>query len=306
MRNFFLIVMALAMCAPLSVAKNRFKGLMTNVKEISGETVYMYERLADPIMPYIVETSDGVWMRVKLIYERSSWLFFDEIYLKGAGELRKINFTKSEKDNKVLSGGYVREMVDVLADNDLVDYLDRFRNDKEARVVFVAQGQEVSRSLSYEAKYNLKNVFNAWEILVGEKGQASPNTSVVNNITPPCFYNVRLGMGVDDVKDIEESTLMTSMSNDAKLIYNASIYGNGCFVSYDFENGKLKSILVLFNSPSKSSGEIFDSLLGPMRDYYGTPSSVTSSSVTWIRDGEKINLLNLNNDATIFILPVTQ
>ena len=307
MKRALLLAVVVSLYSLSVMAKGRFKGLLENRQEMKGVTTYMtpyLSNLGEGIIPYIVETQDGVWFRVKITYEGSSWMFYKEVYLKGAGETMQVQFTKDDKTDKVLSGGYVRERIDIMADENMIEFLDRFRNDPESKVYFVTDGIEEWHKLNAYEKKNFSNVFAAYDVLANEKGKAAPNTSVITKSSSPCFYDMQLGISMADVKNIEKNTLMTSMSNKTKLVYDASIYGNNCFLSYDFEQGKLKSILALFTSSSKSASEICDTLLPPMLEHYGEPSSSTSTTTTWIEDGTKINLLIADGSATIFILPV--
>lgn len=127
MKRALLLAVVVSLCSLSVMAKGRFKGLLENRQEMKGVTTYMtpyLSNLGEGIIPYIVETQDGVWFRVKITYEGSSWMFYKEVYLKGAGETMQVQFTKDDKTDKVLSGGYVRERIDIIVGNEETHFLE--------------------------------------------------------------------------------------------------------------------------------------------------------------------------------------
>ena len=255
--------------------------------------------LSTSIVPYIVESQNNVWFKILISYSGHEWIFFDEVYLKGAGESKQILFTKEDKTEKVFSNGDVLERIDIIADDDLIEYFRRFKDDPDSKVYFVANGIEKDhRLMAYEKRF-FNNVISAYEVLVREKG----NVSASGKATPPFFQDVQIGMSMDEVKKIERNALLDSKEKKDKLIYNGNIYGKKCLISYVFENNELKSIVAFFISPTLSPNEMYDELLSPMIDYYGEPLSSTTSSAGWIKGDSKINLSVMDEQTVISVLP---
>lgn len=302
MKKILLFVSVFVMCSSSMMSKGRFKGLREERQEVRGLTTYItpyLSHLSTSIVPYIVESQNNVWFKILISYSGHEWIFFDEVYLKGAGESKQILFTKEDKTEKVFSNGDVLERIDIIADDDLIEYFRRFKDDPDSKVYFVANGIEKDhRLMAYEKRF-FNNVISAYEVLVREKG----NVSASGKATPPFFQDVQIGMSMDEVKKIERNALLDSKEKKDKLIYNGNIYGKKCLISYVFENNELKSIVAFFISPTLSPNEMYDELLSPMIDYYGEPLSSTTSSAGWIKGDSKINLSVMDEQTVISVLP---
>ena len=112
---------------------------------------------------------------------------------------------------------------------------------------------------------------------------------------------MKWGMNKSEVKDLETNPLVTKLGDDNKLVYNSVVYGTKAFVTYDFQQDKLKGILVLFQSSSIPIEQSYDQVYTQMENHYGEAVSHNASETTWIQDDKKIVLIIMKSNLAIFV-----
>ena len=83
---------------------------------------------------YIGNSGSSTWLRLKMSYHGSDWIFFDEAYLSYDGNTKEIIFNKYDDKKTENSGGGVWEWIDISVSQDLLSYLRDFSKSKNAKM----------------------------------------------------------------------------------------------------------------------------------------------------------------------------
>jgi len=86
------------------------------------------------------------------------------------------------------------------------------------------------------------------------------------------FGRTRWGMGAEEVKRLYPDA---QTSGDARLISRESVAGHPASTAFDFLDGKLRAVTVVFTDPSAGEGPVstFSDVKGQLADKYGNPET---------------------------------
>lgn len=294
-------------CAICVFSQEKFKGLVRETNELTGVNWYRIRGFSNcytSLFTYVGESDGLVWMNAQFKYRGSDWIFFDKIYLLIDGEKIEIPFSQDDKSDDVTYGGGVSEKVNIQADDELMDIFKKVQLSQNTKLFFVGKNSQHSHEITKCEKNNIRNVFNAYESLNAKHGISQSTTSSIlsqPSDTVPCYCSMKWGMNKSEVKDLETNPLVTKLGDDNKLVYNSVVYGTKAFVTYDFQQDKLKGILVLFQSSSIPIEQSYDQVYTQMENHYGEAVSHNASETTWIQDDKKIVLIIMKSNLAIFV-----
>lgn len=122
----------------------------------------------DKFYPYISVSSSGdLFMRLKVVYRGSSWVFFERIQLIIDGKDYFIPH-KSES-RQVVSGGSVYESVDLTVDDEILEILKAVANAKSPIDIRFSGEKSSDKTISLKEAEITKRVLDYYEFLKIEK-----------------------------------------------------------------------------------------------------------------------------------------
>lgn len=135
--------------------------------DVSGITWYynpyfVHYDNTNRISLYIGQDNTDVWLRLKISYEGSNWIFFKDAYLSYDGNTRQILFT--DKETEVGNGGRVWEWIDVPVEGSLLSYLKDFTEGKSIKIKLSGKYSK-TRAVSNPERRALNDVLLAYDVL---------------------------------------------------------------------------------------------------------------------------------------------
>lgn len=113
---------------------------------------------------YIGKKGSNVWLRLKMSFGGSSWIFFDNAYLSYDGNTREIYFNEYRDKESDNYGGYVWEWIDVPVNGELLLFLKKFANGKSLKMRLSGK-YTTTRELSEDEIMGIKDVLLAYDVL---------------------------------------------------------------------------------------------------------------------------------------------
>lgn len=287
------LLLTLTLLLTITVAfpqKNPLDYVKKEYDEFKGLTFYKMKGLyVPPICPYIVHPQGAIpFLRVNFTYRGSEWVFFDKILLTcDGGGIYQVSFSEYEYDSQILSSGSVKEWIDIIADDELINYLKNFVKSEKPKIRFTGK-YEHTTTFNKQMLKPIVNVLNAYDVLLRDSNNAGETPVVQREINYiPDVRNAQWGMTASEVRQSESAPPIAGMSSNENLIYSINIYGFKCFLTYGFKNGKLDIVLALFNSIGP---DIINGIISSVSETYGEPVSQKASSVVWLSETTKILL----------------
>jgi hypothetical protein len=145
------------------------KKLKKNYDDVSGITWYTnpyfthYE--SENLMSiYIGHNSSSTWLRLKMSYYGSDWIFFERAYLSYDGNTKEIFFNEYVDKKTENSGGGVWEWIDIIVPSELEEYLKDFAQSKNAKMRLSGKYSR-TRQLTWKERQGIIDILSGYEIL---------------------------------------------------------------------------------------------------------------------------------------------
>ncbi len=115
---------------------------------------------------YIGQKPSNVWLRLRMSYNGSDWIFFEKAYLSYDGVTQEIVFDKyDDKDTDSDSG--IWEWIDVTPDKTTIAFLRDFCKSPNAKMRFKGKYTK-DRKLTYNERKGIEMVLAGYDVLVEE------------------------------------------------------------------------------------------------------------------------------------------
>ena len=155
------------------------KKLKKNIDDVSGMTWYKqpyFTHYTNTFLTsiYMGERSEedtgyyNVWLRLKMSYKGSDWIFFERAYLSYDGNTKEIKFDDYDDKESDNSGYGVWEWIDVRVDDDTREFLREFAKSKNAKMRFTGKYTK-TRKLTYNERRGILDILNGYDALKNKK-----------------------------------------------------------------------------------------------------------------------------------------
>lgn len=114
---------------------------------------------------YIGKNGQSLWLRLKMSYGGSDWIFFDRAFLSYDGNTKEIVFDKYKEQNSDNDGGDVWEWIDVAVDESTLVFLRNLANSKTAKMRLTGKYSE-TRTLSSSEMNGIRDILLAYDVLM--------------------------------------------------------------------------------------------------------------------------------------------
>ena len=138
--------------------------------DISNVTWYNHTEFTHNMNTYLTslymgQTEKIVFLRLLMTYAGPDWIFFDRAYLSYDGNTLEIKFDKyNNKKTEVLYGGRICEWIDVLVNEEDLQFLKDFSRATEPKMRFSGKYTK-TRTLSAKEINGLRDILNAYDVL---------------------------------------------------------------------------------------------------------------------------------------------
>ena len=113
---------------------------------------------------YIGKNSSKIWLRLKMSYYGSDWIFFERALLSYDGITESIPFDEYRDKKTENSGGMVWEWIDVMVESDLLSYLKKYVNGEKPKMRLSGKYTHDKVLTSNEIKA-MKEILLAYDVL---------------------------------------------------------------------------------------------------------------------------------------------
>lgn len=113
---------------------------------------------------YIGKNETSIWLRTRMSYAGSDWIFFEKAYLSYDGNTQEIYFNKYKEKETDNSGGKVWEWIDVSVNTDLLSFLRKMIDGKSVKMRLSGKYTK-TKNLSAREIQALKDVLLAYDVL---------------------------------------------------------------------------------------------------------------------------------------------
>ena len=143
--------------------------LKKNYDDVSDNTWYYskvvnHRNWSNMASLYMGKNSSTVWLRLRMSYYGSDWIFFEKAYLSYDGNTLPISFDRYKDKESDNSGGMVWEWIDVPVDASMITYLNAFVNSGSAKMRLSGKYTE-TRNLTDKEKKAMKEILLAYDVL---------------------------------------------------------------------------------------------------------------------------------------------
>lgn len=154
-----------------SQINNAVSNLIAENDKISGVTWYscgQYKHNANTnlISVYIGRGEYSVWLRLKMSYTGSDWIFFDSAYLSYSGYTQKVEFNEYEDKKTEIGNARVWEWIDIkVEDEDLLKALRNIPRVQDAQMRLSGKYSK-TRTITKKECDGIRDVIQAYDKLV--------------------------------------------------------------------------------------------------------------------------------------------
>jgi len=145
--------------------------LISNLDEVDSITWYRHKfspdsNVSNALWAYIGKKNGEVWLRMKITYTGSDWLFINgfTFNIDGSNYPVSLDWGDRKSDN---SAGQVWEWVDLMVDAQGYALLEKIRDSKRTIIRYQGDQYKFDRDISTEEKQAIKEVLLAYEAMGG-------------------------------------------------------------------------------------------------------------------------------------------
>ena len=113
---------------------------------------------------YFGKEKSSIWLRLKISYEGSDWIFFESAYLSYDGNTEQIHFDEYRDKKTEVGNGSVWEWIDVLLDKEKINYLREFSQSPNAKMRLSGKYTK-TRNISLNERKAIADILNGYEAL---------------------------------------------------------------------------------------------------------------------------------------------
>ncbi|WP_321282135.1 hypothetical protein [Marinifilum fragile] len=145
------------------------KKLKKSFDDVSGNTWYYnpyftHYNNKNLTSLYIGKSDSYSWLRLKMSYQGSNWIFFERVYLSYDGNTKEVIFDKYDDKETENSGGGVWEWIDVSVSKDLLKFLRDFSQSPNAKMRLSGKYTE-TRNLTWNERQGIRDVIKGYDAL---------------------------------------------------------------------------------------------------------------------------------------------
>ncbi len=150
--------------------RKALKELRKSRDDVEGVTWYKnpyftHHNNTNRISIYIGEKDNGKeWLRLKMSYAGSNWIFFEEAFLSYEGNTIKVPFDDYENKKTENRGGQVWEWIDVSVSSKQKEFLKDLANSSDAKMKLSGKYGK-TRSLTYNERKGIQTVLKGYKAL---------------------------------------------------------------------------------------------------------------------------------------------
>lgn len=111
---------------------------------------------------------NGAWLRLKMSYTGSDWLFFTNAYLSYEGNTKEFKFNKYDDKTTDHDSGEIWEWIDIYLDKSDITFLRKFCKSKKAKMRLSGKYTK-TRTLSYKERKGIEDVLKGYDALNSNK-----------------------------------------------------------------------------------------------------------------------------------------
>ncbi len=120
------------------------------------------------VRAYLGRRRDAMWLRFRMTYTATDWLFVQSVQFKVDGEDFRLDYGPFDDWNRDNSSGSVWEWKDVQVDDRIWRLIDKISRSRETRMRYEGHQYHSDREVSYEEKQALLEVISAYKSMGGE------------------------------------------------------------------------------------------------------------------------------------------
>ena len=140
--------------------------------EIEGIDWYHYLRTPmtgeeKNIHAYIGKKNDLVWLRFRMVYRGSDWLFVESVAFKVDEETYELHYGQFDDWNRDHGGGIVWEWKDILVNSEIWTLINKIANSQRTVMRYRGNQYYSDRVVDEAEKFALKTVLSAYETMGG-------------------------------------------------------------------------------------------------------------------------------------------
>ena len=145
------------------------KKLKKNHDDVSGITWYKnpyftHYTNTNLLSIYLGQGSFNPIVRLMMSYTGDDWIFFEKAYISYEGQTKEIIFNQYSDKETENSGGAVWEWIDVKADDETIDFLEKFAKSTDAKMRLSGKYSK-TRNLSKNERQGIIDVLNGYYLL---------------------------------------------------------------------------------------------------------------------------------------------
>lgn len=150
-------------------AVNKLKKERDDVQNITWYYNPYFTHYADRnlVSVYMGQTPSNIWLRIKMSYTGSDWIFFEKAYLSYDGRTREFPFEKYKDKESDNAGGYVWEWIDLSVSDDDLAFLKNMVNGTSVKMQLTGKYTK-TRTVSAKEIKAIKEMIMAYEVLLAE------------------------------------------------------------------------------------------------------------------------------------------
>lgn len=140
--------------------------VVVEIDDVSGITWYKPKKVhyldSRRVSVYSGKKDGRTWLRLKVTYHSSDWIFYERILLSYEGNTREVQFNRYEHKETDNDTNGVYEWVDISADAGLIAYLKKFCQSTKAKFRLIGKYTK-DYDLSFSDRRSIKEVLDAYD-----------------------------------------------------------------------------------------------------------------------------------------------